>query len=148
MEQNKLLFRILMMLSAVLTVGSIIFAMLLREPIGVRLLMAFTLLMTVAVVALITYYVAVNPSINRHYDLKREEGRLRWRRRPDYPDPKGYRFACSGWMTLFVALLGFGSVVGTRFPSVEPALKWVLLLLVLALIVVLAVYEKRLSKGL
>ena len=149
MEQNKRVFRWLLISAAVLTVASAICVAMLA-PIGnaaEKIAIVASIVFPEALCMVLVSLSIRHPEINHHYTLRRQEGRWRLVRRIYAPDPYGLRYAAYGKVLLLMALL-FAVVAAEQIWGFQ---QWIIVPIVAVIVVLLIVIiercERKLSAG-
>ncbi|MBR1793165.1 MAG: hypothetical protein IJ764_05945 [Bacteroidales bacterium] len=148
MEKNKMIFKILATVSCVIMAGSTLTTVfLMPAPATQRTSYLLSTLLPEIIVILIIYAALRNPQINRKYTLRRVEGRLRFVRRTQGPDPEGLRYRAYGIIILLLVVL-FAVINSTVvIPLPSEAIIATSLLLTAAIVVILERCESQLDKN-
>ncbi len=106
-NRYQLIFRILLMVSAVIVlVQTVSLAVLLEERLVLRIAIPLLLILGEALTGGVLVFSTLNPNkFNRNYTLRRHDGRLRLERVTYGPDPEGLRYVSAGINALAVALV-------------------------------------------
>lgn len=149
MEQNRRIFRWLLVATAILTAASAVVVALRgpMETVSERISVVASMVATVALCMAIVVVAIRHPEWNRHYTVRLDGGKLRMKRRIYAPDPYGQRYKTYGLVVLLLALL----VIATMILQIWGLPQWVGILvavvIVIGIVVVVERCEKRLSAG-
>ncbi len=151
LERNKAIHRVLALSAAVLFVAALLFLVFaLRHDIGMMVVTLFSLIFGAGMVALLVPLSMRNPNINKQYQLRRVDGRLRFVRRHYLPDPEGWRYVSYGVMYLLLSLLLlFLAVITFVAHGRQVGEGWVIagsLVFVVAIVAVIEWGERKIGK--
>ncbi len=139
-NRNQLIFRILLMVSAVIMlVQTVSLAVLLEERLVLRIAIPLLLILGEALTGGVLVFSTLNPNkFNRNYTLHRRDGRLRWELVTYGSDPEGLRYISAGINVLAVAILF--AVISASILWPNPIDKYYILpIAVIALLLIIAI---------
>ena len=146
-EQNKEIFRLMVLIAAAITVVGMVLLALRGERIAEKLLLPLVLLFVNGIFGLGVYAGINHPEWNVKYGLRRKEGRLRFARIMRTEDPEGLRYRYYGMvLPLFAALMAIclsAAPINGDYPPWATAAN---IVLAVAIVALMSVAEYRLKE--
>lgn len=104
-ERNKLIYKCLLLVSALVMIASTVTSILTGNTTEEKIAIPITIIFFDVTTALIIYFGLKHPERNRNYTLKLENGKLRFTRHHYPADPERLRLISSGILTFLFSLL-------------------------------------------
>lgn len=116
LERNKLIFYILLAISAIVFVADLLLhALLVHAPLSSKLLEMLGLATIELICIAAVIYSRSHPNANRQYKFKIINSRPQMIRKTYPPDPNGWRYISHGVIILVITLLFLGITLGLIF---------------------------------